>query len=132
MFKDRARTAGSGYALDFEWMNKNLFYGQYTRTRSYFGGTDYEARELPTGEELTILEKLRGKIPDEVFTKEYNPPVTDGTGNIRDQIRDALALLKDAGWEVRDGKLVNVTTGEPMVFEMLLWNSTDESVSRFR
>jgi microcin C transport system substrate-binding protein len=128
-FKDRRVRQALNYALDFEWMNKNLFYGQYTRTRSYFGGTDYEARELPTGEELKVLEKLRGKIPDEVFTTEYKPPVTDGTGNIRDQIRDALALLKQAGWEVKDGKLVNVSTGEPFVFELLLWNSTDERVA---
>jgi microcin C transport system substrate-binding protein len=128
-FKDRRVRQALNFALDFEWMNRNLFYGQYTRNRSYFGGTDYEAREMPTGDELKILEKLRGKIPDEVFTKEYNPPVTDGTGNIRDQVRDALALLKEAGWEVRDGKLVNVKTAEPMVFEMLLWNSTDERVA---
>jgi len=129
IFKDRRVRQALGYALDFEWMNKNLFYGQYTRSRSYFGGSDYEARDLPNGQELRILEKLRGKIPDEVFTKEYNPPVTDGTGNIRDQVRDALALLKEAGWEVRDGKLASVKTGEPMVFEMLLWNSTDERVA---
>jgi microcin C transport system substrate-binding protein len=129
IFKDRRVRQALNYALDFEWMNKNLFYGQYTRNRSFFGGTEYEATGLPAGDELKVLEKLRGKIPDEVFTREYNPPVTDGTGNIRDQIRDALALLKEAGWEVRDGKLVNVTTGEPLVFEMLLWNSTDERVA---
>jgi microcin C transport system substrate-binding protein len=129
VFKDRRVRQALNYALDFEWMNKNLFYGQYTRSRSYFGDTDYEARELPTGEELRILQKLKGTIPDEVFTKEYMPPVTDGSGNIRDQVRDALVLLKAAGWEVKDGKLVNVKTGEPMVFEMLLWNSTDERVA---
>lgn len=128
-FKDRRVRQALNYALDFEWMNRNLFYGQYTRSRSYFGDTEYEARELPTGEELRILQKLKGKIPDEVFTREYNPPVTDGTGNIRDQVRDALALLKEAGWEVKDGRLVNVKTGEPMAFEMLLWNSTDERVA---
>jgi microcin C transport system substrate-binding protein len=129
LFKDRRVRQALNYALDFEWMNKNLFYGQYTRNRSFFGGTEYEARGLPTGEELKILERLRGKIPDEVFTREYNPPVTDGSGNIRDQIREAMALLRDAGWEIRDGKLVNAKTGEPMAFEMLLWNSTDERVA---
>ena len=111
-FKDRRVRQALNYALDFEWMNKNLFYGQYTRNRSYFGEHRVRGhRACPTGEELKILEPLRGKIPDEVFTKEYNPPVTDGTGNIRDQVRDALALLKEAGWEIRDGKLVNVKTG---------------------
>ena len=128
-FKDRRVRQALNYALDFEWMNKNLFYGQYTRTRSYFGDTDYEAKGLPTGEELKILQKLKGKIPDEVFTTVYQPPVTDGTGNIRDQIRDALALLKDAGWEVKDGKLANAQTGEPFTFELLLWNSTDERIA---
>jgi microcin C transport system substrate-binding protein len=129
LFKDRRVRQALNYAMDFEWMNKNLFYGQYTRNRSYFGGTEYEATGLPTGEELKILERLRGKIPDEVFTTRYDPPVTDGSGNIRDQVRDALAILKGAGWEIRDGKLVNVKTGEPMSFELLLWNSTDERVA---
>jgi microcin C transport system substrate-binding protein len=120
VFSDRRVRMAVAYALDFEWMNKNLFYNQYTRMRSYFANTDYEAKGLPSPEELKILNPLRGKIPEEVFTKEYNPPVTDGTGNIRKQIEDALALLKEAGWEIRNEVLVNVKTGKPMEFELIL------------
>lgn len=129
IFQDRRVRVALNYALDFEWMNKNLFYGQYTRTRSYFQNTPYEATGLPGEEELTILEPFRGKIPDEVFTAEYNPPTTDGSGNIRPQIRQALALLKDAGWEIQDSRLVNVDTGEPFEFELLLYSPSMERVA---
>lgn len=122
IFKDRRVREAIGYALDFEWLNRNFFYGQYRRTRSYFTNTDYEARGLPGAEELKILEPIRSKIPPEVLTEEYRPPVTDGTGNIRDQIREALALFKEAGWEVRDGKLTDVKTGQAMSFELLIYS----------
>ena len=122
VFKDRRVREAIGYALDFEWLNRNFFYGQYRRTRSYFTNTDYEARGLPGAEELKILEPIRRKIPPEVFTEEYRPPVTDGTGNIRDQIRAGLALFKEAGWEVRDGKLTDVKTGQAMSFELLIYS----------
>jgi microcin C transport system substrate-binding protein len=129
IFKDRLVRMALNYALDFEWMNSKLFYGQYTRTRSYFQNTKYEAKGLPGKEELKILEPLRGKIPEEVFTQEYRPPVTDGSGNIRSQIQTALELLKKAGWEVRDQKLTNVETGEPMQFELLLYSPSMERVA---
>ena len=122
-FKDRRVREAIGYALDFEWLNKNFFYDQYRRTRSYFTNTDYEARGLPSADELKVLEPIRAKIPPEVFTEEYRPPVTDGTGNIRDQLRAAMDLLKQAGWEIRDQKLVNVKTGDPMTFELLTYGS---------
>ncbi len=128
-FKDRRVRMALGYALDFQWMNKNLFYDQYTRTRSYFQNTIYEAKGLPSREELKILEPIRNKIPAEVFTKEYNPPVTDGSGNIRTQVRQALSLLKEAGWEIRDRKLVNARTGEHMEFELLLYSPSMERVA---
>ena len=129
VFQDRLVRMALNYALDFEWMNKNLFYSQYTRTRSYFQNTKYAATGLPGKEELKILEPLRGKIPEEVFTKEYSPPVTDGSGNIRAQAQAALDLLKKAGWEIRDQKLTNVKTGEPMAFELLIYSSTMERVA---
>ena len=114
LFKDRRVREALGYALDFEWLNKNFFYDQYSRTRSYFTNTEYEAKGLPSPEELKILEPIKAKIPPEVFAKEYRRPVTDGTGNIRDQIRAAMELFKQAGWEIKDRKLVNAKTGEPM------------------
>jgi microcin C transport system substrate-binding protein len=126
IFKDRRVRQALSYGLDFEWMNKNLFYGQYTRMRSYFTDTEYEAKELPGPDELRILNPLRDQIPPEVFTKEYRPPLTDGTGNIDPQIKIALGLLKDSGWVLQNQKLVNVKTGEPFTFEYLIWNDADQ------
>lgn len=126
MFRDRRVRMALNYALDFEWMNANLFYGQYTRTRSFFQNTKYEAAGLPGREERRILEPIRDQIPPEVFTEEYQPPVTDGSGNIRPQIRQALRLLKEAGWEIRNRRLVNTRTGEPMEFELLLYSPSME------
>jgi microcin C transport system substrate-binding protein len=120
LFQDPRVRQALAYAFDFEWSNKNLFYGLYTRTRSYFDNSELAATGLPEGEELKILDKFRGKIPDEVFTKEYDPPKYDGSGNIRDGLRAALKLLKEAGWTFKGEKLVNDETGQPFEFEILL------------
>jgi microcin C transport system substrate-binding protein len=106
------------YAFDFEWSNKNLFYGAYERTRSYFDNSELAATGVPNGEELKILEKFRGQIPDRVFTTEYNPPKYDSSGNIRDGLRAAVPLLKEAGLTFKDEKLVNEKTGQPFEFEI--------------
>jgi microcin C transport system substrate-binding protein len=119
-FSDRRVREAIGYAYDFEWINKTLSDGQLVRTRSYFEGSELAATGLPAGEELAILEKYRGRVPDEVFTTEYRPPKTDGSGNIRDGLRQALRLFKEAGWEVRDRVLVNAKTGAPLELEILL------------
>jgi len=118
LFKDRRVREAIGLMYDFEWQNKNLSYGFFTRSRSFFGNSELEAKGLPSPEELKILEPLKGKIPDEVFTQEYNPPKTDGSGNIREQARQAIALLKAAGWEIKDGKMTK--DGRKLAFEMLL------------
>ncbi len=117
------------HALDFEWMNKQLFYGQYTRTRSYFQNTEYEAKGLPSSEEIACLEPVRDKIPARVFTEEYRPPVTDGSGNIRPQIRKALRILKGAGWGIVNRKMTHLKTGKPMEFELLLYSPTMERIA---
>ncbi len=129
VFQDRRVRIALNYLMDFEWMNRNIFYDQYTRTRSYFESTEYAATGLPSREELKILEPIRGKIPKEVFAKEYDPPVTDGSGNIRSEVRQALRLLKEAGWEVRDRQLVNVRTGEPFGFELMIYTDTTERIA---
>jgi microcin C transport system substrate-binding protein len=120
IFADMRVRRALGYLFDFEWSNKTLFFGAYTRTKSYFSNSDLAASGLPTPEELAILEKYKGEIPDEVFTTAYEPPKTDGSGNIRDNIRQALRLLKEAGWSVKGEKLVNDKTGKPFEFEFLL------------
>lgn len=129
IFADPKVREALAYAFDFEWSNKTLFYGQYTRTRSYFMNSELEAKGLPSPAELKILEPLRGQIPDEVFTKEYNPPKTDGTGNIREGLRTALGLLKQAGWSIKDGKLTNEKSGEKMAFEILLVSPQFERIA---
>jgi microcin C transport system substrate-binding protein len=119
MFKDRRVRQAISLMYDFEWQNKNLSYGFYSRTRSFFGNCELEAKGLPSPEELKILEPLRGKIPDEVFTTEWNPPKTDGSGNNREQARKAIALLKEAGWEIKDGKMTD-KSGKKLAFEIIL------------
>jgi len=119
-FADPRVRAALAYAFDFEWSNKNLFYGQYKRTRSYFDNSELGATGLPSPEELKVLEPFRGKVPEEVFTKEYNPPATDGTGRIRDNLREGDRLFKEAGWIVKDGQRVNAKTGRPFEFVITL------------
>lgn len=111
------------HAFDFEWTNTNLFYGQYARSTSYFSNTELASSGLPQGQELEILEAFRGQIPEEVFTAEYKPPTTDGSGNIRQNLRIATRMLKAAGWSVKDGKLTNDASGETMAIEFLINNS---------
>jgi microcin C transport system substrate-binding protein len=108
------------HAFDFEWSNKTLFYGQYARTQSFFSNSELASSGLPSPAELEILEPLRGQIPAEVFTTEYHPPSTDGSGNIRNNLRAGLAMLRKAGWIIKNQALVNEKTGEPMRFEILL------------
>jgi len=115
-------------AFDFEWTNRNLFNGQYTRTRSYFSNSDLAARGKPEGEELAVLEPFRGQVPEAVFGEAYAPPVTDGSGWLRENLRRANALLQDAGWAVQDLQLVNAKTGAPFRFEILLVSPAFERI----
>ena len=120
IFVDPRVRQAFGYLFDFEWSNKNLFNGAYTRTKSYFSNSDLASSGRPSPDELKILDKYKGQIPDPVFTTAYEPPKTDGSGNIRDNMRQALRLLKEAGWSVKAEKLVNDKTGKPFEFEFLL------------
>jgi microcin C transport system substrate-binding protein len=128
LFKDRKVREALAYAFDFEWTNKNLFYGQYTRSKSFFSNSELASSGLPGGEELKILKPYRDRLPHEVFEKEYQPPKTDGSGNIRNNIRIALRLLKQAGWEIKKTELINKNTGEPFKFEILLIEPTFERI----
>ena len=116
-------------AFDFEWSNKTLFYGLYARTASYWSNSELAARGLPQGEELALLEQFRKDLPPELFTTEYKPPVTDGSGNLRDNIRTSLRLLREAGWEVKNNKLIETATGKQMEFEILLESPLFERIA---
>jgi microcin C transport system substrate-binding protein len=130
VFQDSRVREALSYAFDFEWINKNLFNGAYTRTKSFFSNSELASSgNLPSPEERAILEPFRGRIPDAVFNKVYQPPVTNGSGNNRRNLRQAFRLLGQAGWKVnRAGKLVNNKTGIPMTFEILLVSPTFERV----
>ena len=125
IFSDIRVRRALAYFFDYEWINAALFYGQYKRLRSFFQNTKYEARGLPSPEELEILEPVRGLVPPEVFTREYGPPVTDGSGYIRPQAREGLRLLGEAGWELKGGRLLNAA-GEQFSFEFMIYDSTSE------
>jgi microcin C transport system substrate-binding protein len=127
-FKDARLRLALNYAFDFDEMNKQLFFGQYTRIASYFEGTELAARGLPEPKELEILEPLRDKVPPEVFTKAYTNPAGGSPEAVRNNLREALRILKDAGYEVRNQKLTNVKTGEPLAMELL---SQDPTTERF-
>lgn len=127
-FADRRVREALGQVFDFQWMNKNLFFGAYDRTTSYFGNTALEAKGLPDPAQRALLDPFRDSIPPEVFTKPFTLPVTDGTGNNRDALRRALELLKEAGWTVKDRKLVDAS-GKPMAFTILLNDPTLERIA---
>jgi microcin C transport system substrate-binding protein len=126
LFGDRRVRRALALVFDFEWTNKNIFYGQYVRTLSYFANSELAATGLPAGEELKILERFKGRIPDAVFKEPYALPVFAGDGNIREGLRQALALLKEAGWDFKDGRLVETKSGRAMRFEALLQSQADE------
>ncbi len=128
MFQDIRVRKAIGLAFDFEWMNKNLFYGAYTRTSSYFQSSEFQAKGLPEGEELAILEKYRDQLLPEVFDTEFTLPKTDGSGNLRKQYREALVLLREAGWSIKNGKLTHNETGEVMAPEFLIVSPSMERI----
>jgi len=107
-------------AFDFEEMNKQVFFGQYKRIASYFEGTELASSGVPQGEELKILETVRDKVPPEVFTTPYSNPVGGSAEAVRDNLREATRLLKEAGYEIRNQQLVNGRTGEPFAVEFLI------------
>ena len=127
-FKDPRVRRALSHAFDFEWTNKNIFYGLYDRMASYFENSDLAARGLPEGAELALLEPYRGRVPDEVFTQEFKPPATDGSGRNRRNLRDAAKLLDAAGWTLVDGMRVNAASGAALSIEILYFSPTFERV----
>lgn len=122
LFRDVRVRKALALAFDFEWMNRQLFFGQYTRLNSYYTDTELAAIDtpgsLPGPDEMKLLEPLRAQLPPEVFQPLPAPPSTDPPASLRDNLRQARELLAQAGWTYRDGALRNAQ-GEPFVFEML-------------
>jgi len=127
-FKDARVRQALNYAFDFEEMNKQLFFGQYQRINSYFEGTELASSGLPEGKELEILNSVKDKVPPEVFTKPYKNPVGGTPENVRANLREAMRLLKEGGYEVRNQKLTNAKTGEQFSIEFL---TSDPNSERF-
>jgi microcin C transport system substrate-binding protein len=119
------------FAFDFEEMNKQIFFNQYKRVSSYFDGTELASSGLPQGKELEILETVRAQVPAEVFTTAYTNPVGGSPEAVRDNLREALRLLKEAGYEVRDRKLVDIKTGTQFALELLAEDASFERVMLF-
>ena len=117
-FKDVRVRQALGLAIDYEWMNRQMFYNSYQRVNGLFGNTDCEARGEPSAQELALLNPLRDAVPASAFGAMTVPPRTDGSSSLRANLRRAQVLLKEAGWEVKDGKLRNAK-GEAFVIEYL-------------
>jgi microcin C transport system substrate-binding protein len=128
VFADPRVREAVGLVYDFQWANKNLFYGDYVRTNSYFDNSDLASSGIPQGDELKLLEPFRRELPAELFTKPFTLPVTDGSGNNREQLLQALKLMAQAGWVVKDRKLVDAN-GEQMTFTILLDDPSYERVA---
>ena len=117
-FQDRRVRKAIDLAFNFEWANEKLFYNQYKRLDSYFTNTGMEARNLPQGKELEILQKFKN-LPAEIFEKPYQPTINENIYDSRENLKKAVALLKAAGYDFIDGKMTNLKTGEPLELEVL-------------
>ena len=118
-FKDKRVREAINYLYDFEAIQRTLLYGQYKRIKSYFPNSDFGASGPPTPEEVAVLEPFRDQLPPEVLTEAFEPPKSDGSGRNRENLRKALALFKEAGWELRDTKLVNAETGQQLKLQII-------------
>tara|TARA_Y100001970_G_scaffold121407_1_gene150608 strand:- start:15418 stop:17247 length:1830 start_codon:yes stop_codon:yes gene_type:complete len=127
IFADKRVRKALSFAFDFEWTNKNLFYGAYKRTDSFFENSELASSGLPSQDELAYLNPYIDQLPKEIFNEKYRNPKTDGSGFIRNELQEATKLLRDSGWKLNDGKLVN-SNGEPFEFEILLVSPAFERI----
>ncbi|WP_246688285.1 extracellular solute-binding protein [Methylobacterium sp. WL120] len=127
-FKNPRVRRAFNLAMNFEEMNRALFYGLYKRIDSYFYGSELAASGLPEGEEKALLDTVKDKVPPSVFTTPYKNPVSETPEAVRTNLREAVRLLREAGYEQRDGRMVNKATGEPLTVEFLEFQNTFERV----
>lgn len=128
LFGDARVREALAQLFDYEWLNANIFSGLYARTTSFFSNSDLASSGLPQGREREILDGFRARLPERVFTVENRVPVTDGSGNNREGLRRALDLMRQAGWTVRDRRLVNAQ-GQRFEFEILLNGPSFERIA---
>jgi microcin C transport system substrate-binding protein len=114
--------------FNFEWANKNLFYNMYKRIHSYFPNTPFSATGVPENEEKKLLETYKDDIPAEVFSIPFSLPEHKSEQDIRKSSDKALSLLKEAGFEIRNQKLINTKTGKPFIFEALIYDQSTEKI----
>lgn len=126
IFQDKNVRKALSYAFDFEWSNKQFAYSAYKRSRSYFSNSEMEARNLPEGEELEILNNFKGLLPEEVFTEVYMPPSSDGSGRNRRNLATAQKLLDDAGYKLGDDGIRMNSQGTRLEFEFIANNPAFE------
>jgi len=129
IFKNRVVRKALNYAFDFEWTNKILFFDQYKRTASFFSNSDLASSDLPSKEELELLDSFKNQLPNEIFNTIYENPINDGLGDVRKNLRIADKLLYDAGWIIKDGKRINKETGIPLKFTILLVSPEFERIA---
>lgn len=120
LFQDKMLRRALILALDFEWLNENYFYNYYERLTSFYWGMEFAAQGLPSTEELKVLEPFTAKLAPEVLTQAYTLPKSTPARGHRAALTEAIKLLKNAGYDIRDGALVNERTGQPVTFEILL------------
>ena len=125
-FKDERVREALNYAFDFEELNRTIAFSAYKRVDSYFWGTELASKGLPEGDEKALLDGLKDKVPAEVFTTPYTNPVGGDPQKARENLRKAIGLMKEAGYELKGNRMVNTRTGEPFTFEILLSAATFE------
>ena len=128
-FQDRNVRKALTWAMNFEQMNETLFFNQYTRVKSYFGGSELQSEGLPQGRELEILKQFEDELPPEIFTQEFELPVYKSRRDNRKFLGEAFKMLKQAGWESKDGKLINEKTGKQFTLEILGFSPASERVN---
>lgn len=129
LFQDQRVREAISQGYDAAWTNANLLYGIYSVPGSLFAGTEFAQTGIPDKAEVKLLEPYRNILPERLFKQSWTGLKTDGTGNIRKQLSYANRLLKQAGWELKNGKRVNKETGEPLKFELMLAVPEQERVA---
>ena len=128
IFKDAKVREALNYAFDFEWANKNLFFSSYKRSYSFFSNSELAAKGKPTAGELKILEPYKNRLPKQIWGDVPSQPRSDTAGGIRANLRQAISLLKEGGWELKDGKLMSKDSGKQMKFEILIVQKAFERI----